>query len=119
MDHGVQDVSLLPTDLKMSPKPTKTTKTDNPEKSPTFEIPKYSVDDLYSWTFSGNILWNSFKVNHIAECSTKTCNSSLPEHPGKVELPNVQSRVEIINPSVNRYFRKEKEWSFFLGWWHE
>ena len=121
MDHRVPIVGILSIDVTMSSKPKDMTTTTSRNNTLSLESPNYSKHDCFLWTFTGNILWNSFKANHIVGYSTTNSYfvSSESTDTRKTELQNVDSRAEVLNPGINRYSQKEKGWSFFLGCWHE
>ena len=121
MDHRVHNVGILSIDVTMSSKPKDLTTTTSRNNTLSLECPNYSKHDWFLWTFTGNILWNSFKANHIAGCSTTNSHfvSSESTDTRKTELKNVDNGADLFNASVNKHSQKEKEWSFFLGCWHE
>lgn len=120
MDQRVSNVGILNIDLEMSSQPKNTTKAIGRDNTLSLDSPNYSKQDVFSWTF---VLLDSLKANHMVECGTNSRNFVLSErtctNTRPMKLPNDDSKAELFNAGVNRYSRKEKDWSFFLGCWHE
>ena len=89
-----------------------------------------NAEGLFSRTLGDVILHSVFGFSHSAACMTSSdctkCDRNGHEQIqqtgnldfiGENQLPVLQN-TSLVVPAVRR-FTKEKEWSFFVGWWSD
>ena len=94
----------------------------------TGEISVDIMKGMFSGSLGNSFLKNAFKFNNHVTCSTSSnidykTNEQERQRNGQVEIiednaVSVLKHTHSLVPGVRSSF-KEKEWSFFVGWWSD
>ena len=89
-----------------------------------------NAEGLFSRTLGNSIIHSVFGISHCAACMTASDfakygtdghqqlhQTGNPDSIEENQLPVLQN-TSLVVPAVRR-FTKEKEWSFFVGWWSD
>ena len=89
-----------------------------------------SAEGLFSRTLGNSIIHSVFGVSHGAACMTSSdfakygtngheqMQQTGSHNPIEENQSPVLQNTSLVVPAVRR-FTKEKEWSFFVGWWSD